>query len=174
MRTRLLVVAALAASALPAAAVELPTRKPGLWELKMLMEGHNLPPQTVQHCIDAATDKLMNTSFGSMTKEACSKQDIEGSGSNFTVDSVCKFGPMTSTTHAVVSGSFDQAYTVKVVSHSQGGPPQMPAETHMTIEAKWLGACAAGQKPGDMMMPGGMKINILDMQAMRGRAQRPR
>jgi hypothetical protein len=33
----------------------------------------------------------------------------------------------------------------------------------MTIEAKWLGACKPGQKPGDIMMPGGMKMNIKDM-----------
>ena len=37
------------------------------------------------------------------------------------------------------------------------------AETHMTIEAKWLGACEAGQKPGDVMMSNGMKMNVLDL-----------
>jgi hypothetical protein len=44
----------------------------------------------------------------------------------------------------------------------------MPADgaSNMTIEAKWLSACAAGQKPGDIIMAGGRKINILDMQRM--------
>ena len=41
----------------------------------------------------------------------------------------------------------------------------MPAETDMTIEAKWLGACKADQKPGDIIMANGMKMNILDMKA---------
>jgi hypothetical protein len=33
----------------------------------------------------------------------------------------------------------------------------------MTVEAKWLGACTADQKPGDMIMGNGMKMNINDM-----------
>jgi hypothetical protein len=37
------------------------------------------------------------------------------------------------------------------------------AQTHMTIEGKRLGACEAGQKPGDVIMTNGFKINVLDM-----------
>jgi hypothetical protein len=33
----------------------------------------------------------------------------------------------------------------------------------MTIEAKWLGACKADQKPSDIMMANGMKMNIHDL-----------
>jgi hypothetical protein len=36
-----------------------------------------------------------------------------------------------------------------------------------TIEAKWLGACKPDQKAGDIMMPGGMKINIKDMEKLK-------
>jgi hypothetical protein len=43
--------------AAPAAALDLPERKAGLWELKMAFEGGNMPAQTAEHCIDA-TDKL--------------------------------------------------------------------------------------------------------------------
>src|SRR6188472_1252651 len=46
--------------AAPAAAIDMPERKAGLWELKMTFEGGSLPPQTVEHCIDAETDKLMS------------------------------------------------------------------------------------------------------------------
>ena len=34
----------------------------------------------------------------------------------------------------------------------------------MTMEGKWLGACAADQKPGDIVMSNGMKINIPELQ----------
>ena len=46
----------------------------------------------------------------------------------------------------------------------------MPAngEMKMTIAAKWLGPCAADQKPGDMIMSNGMKINIRNMPSMGG------
>jgi hypothetical protein len=149
-------------------AAELPTRKAGLWEMKMIFEGRSsLPPQTMQHCVDATTDKLMNSQFGGMSKEACSKQDMQKSGNTITMDSVCKFGPATSTSHAVITGSFDQAYTVKMTSTREGGP-QMPGgapgqQTNMTIEAKWLGPCKPDQKPGDVVMGNGRKMNVLEM-----------
>jgi hypothetical protein len=169
MRHQSICVAAIAMIATPAAALDLPARKAGLWEIKTVMEGHN-QPQVSQHCIDAETDKLMSSIGGDMRKEACSRQDIQKVGPTYVVDSVCKFGPMTSTSHSVVSGDFNSAYTVKVTSKREGGPniPGMPAggTNNMTLEAKWLGACAADQKPGDVIMAGGRKVNIRDMQNM--------
>jgi hypothetical protein len=154
-----------------AAATELPTRKAGLWDLKMAFEGRNLPAQTMQHCVDAQTDKLMNSNFGGMSKDACSKQDVKQSGGTITIDSVCKFGAATTTSHAVVTGSFDSAYTVKVTSTREGGPQAPGARpgqaSTMSIEAKWLGPCKPGQKPGDIVMANGRTMNVLDMQKMR-------
>ena len=63
--------------AAPAAAIDMPERKAGLWELKMTFEGGNLPPQTVEHCIDAETDKLMSATGGSMVQDMCSKPDVQ-------------------------------------------------------------------------------------------------
>jgi hypothetical protein len=34
----------------------------------------------------------------------------------------------------------------------------------MTMDAKWLGPCAADQKPGDIIMSNGMKINVPEME----------
>jgi hypothetical protein len=33
----------------------------------------------------------------------------------------------------------------------------------MVLDAVWQGPCPAGFKPGDMELPGGMKINVLEM-----------
>ena len=33
-------------------------------------------------------------------------------------------------------------------------------ESSMTQEAKWAGACPADMKPGDMIGPNGMKMNL--------------
>jgi Protein of unknown function (DUF3617) len=158
---------------LPAVADELPTRKPGLWELKMAFEGGRMPVQSMQQCTDATTDKLMTNNFGNAGQGACSERHIKTSGSTITVDSVCSFGGAKVTTHAVVTGSFDSAYNVDVISHREGGRP-LPhvapgGKSHMTMNAKWLGPCARGQRPGDIIMPGGMSINVQDMQQrMRG------
>jgi hypothetical protein len=148
----------------PAFAVDMPARKPGLWELKMVFEGGAMPAQTFQHCIDAATDKQMNTVGGGMRTDQCSKQDIKQSGNTLTIDSVCNFGAGNQTSRAVVTGDFNSAYTVKVNAKRDGpAVPGMPAETNMTMESKWLGPCKADQKPGDIVMGNGMKMNINDM-----------
>jgi Protein of unknown function (DUF3617) len=174
MRRQLPIAAAALVLASAANAAELPARKPGLWDMTMVFEGRSLPPQSTQQCVDAATDKLMTANFGNVSQEACAKRDIQNSGSTITVDSVCKFGPMTVTSHAVVTGSFDSAYSIKVNSKREGGPalpagvPGAGGESTMTIAAKWLGPCKADQKPGDMIMPNGMKMNVLDMPKMPG------
>ncbi len=172
MHRRLCLITAAVLIAAPACALDLPTRKAGLWELRMIFEGRNLPPTVMKHCVDAATDKLMNANYGGSNAEHCPKQDMKKSGGTITIDSVCKFGEATTTSHAVVTGSFDSAYNIDVASTRAGGPP-MPgvapgATTHMKIEAKWLGACAAGQKPGDVIMSNGRTMNVLDMQRLRG------
>ena len=156
--------------AAPAFAIDMPPRKAGLWELTMDFGGRPLPATVMKHCIDAATDKLMNAQFGGAAQEACSKQDVKNSGNTITVDSVCNFGDATTTSHAVMTGNFDSAYTVDVTSTREGGRPipgQTPgAATHMKIAAKYLGACEAGQKPGDIVMPNGMKMNVLELPKM--------
>jgi hypothetical protein len=68
----------------------------------------------------------------------------------------------TRTSHIVIAGSFDSAYTLTVTGQTEGQPAGPPA----TVTAKWLGPCAADQKPGDMIMPNGMKMNIQSMQNM--------
>jgi hypothetical protein len=159
-------------ASVPAAALDLPPRKAGLWDIKMNLEGRNLPVTGMQQCVDAETDKLMNSIGGSM-REACSKQDMQKVGNTIVVDSVCKIGEATTTSHGVITGDFNSAYTVKVTSKHTGGPaiPGRPADgtTTMTIEAKWMGACKPDQKPGDIIMSTGMKMNIRDMQNLPGR-----
>jgi hypothetical protein len=167
MRRTFALAAFLLIFAAPAFAIDMPARKPGLWEVKMVIEGLQMPPRVMKQCTDAASDKVMNSNFGGSAQEACSKQDVTKSATGMIIDSVCKFGDNTTATHAVVTGSFDSAYSVDVASTRQGGPP-MPGRaaggaTHMKIEAKWLGACAAGQKPGDVIMANGMTMNVLDV-----------
>jgi hypothetical protein len=154
---------------LPAAdalAVELPVRKAGLWEMKMVRTGSSVPDMTMQHCTDATTDKQMSTSF-SPGKETCAKQDIQKTAAGFVSDTVCSVAGMTITSHAEITGDFNFAYTVKSTSHSEGGPANITRDSTTTVEAKWVGACKADQKPGDIVMPGGMKMNILELDKLK-------
>ena len=150
--------------ATPALAQEMPARKAGLWQMTMTFEGRGAPPQTMQQCIDAATDKSMQDMSAGMRGQSCSRREMKKVGDTIVFDSVCSTGAGTATSHGVVSGDFNSAYTVKINSKREGGPPNMPAETNMSIAAKWLGACKADQKPGDIIMANGMKMNVTDMQ----------
>jgi hypothetical protein len=155
-------------SALAASAVEMPTRKAGLWEMKMVRTGTPMPEMTMQHCTDQTTDKEMSSTFSPMSKDICSKNDIQKTATGYITDSVCTVGGMSVTSHSETSGDFNSAYTVKVTSHSQGGPSNVSRDTTMTLEAKWLGPCKADQKPGDIVMPGGRKMNVKDMEKLKG------
>jgi len=152
--------------ATPALAQEMPARKAGLWQMTMTFEGRGAPPQTMQQCIDAATDKSMQDMSQGVRGQNCSKREMKRDGNTIVFDSVCSMGAGTTTSHGVVSGDFNSAYSIKINSKRAGGPqiPNLPAETNMAIEAKWLGACKTDQKPGDIIMANGMKMNVTDMQ----------
>lgn len=157
----------LAAAATASAETELPIRKAGLWEMKT-QPGGSLPAITMQHCTDETTDKQMSTMFSPMAKEMCSKNEIQKTDTGYVTDSVCKVGAASSTSHSETVGDFNSAYTVKSTSHIEGGPAGAPRDTTTTIEAKWLGTCKPDQKPGDIVMPGGFKMNIKDMEKLKG------
>ena len=154
--------------------MELPTRKAGLWEMKVLRAaGGSTPDMTMQQCTDATTDKKMSTAFAPSGNDTCAKQDIQKSATGYVTDSVCTVGGMTITSHAEITGDFNSAYTVKSTSKNDRAPSGVPRDSTTTIEAKWLGACKADQKPGDIMMPGGMKMNILDLEKMKSMMPKP-
>jgi hypothetical protein len=154
--------------ALDARAVEMPLRKAGLWEMKLVRSGSQLPELTMQHCTDAATDKDMAASFSPMAKEICSRRDIQQTATGYVTDSVCSVAGVSMTSHSEVTGDFNSAYTVKTTSHSERPVGGLPPDTTTTVEAKWMGACKGDQKPGDILMPGGFKLNIKDAEKLKG------
>ena len=96
-----------------AGAVELPVRKAGLWEMKVLRAGSPSPDMTMQQCTDETTDKDMSTAMSPMGKEMCSKQDIQKTATGYVTDSICGIAGVTITSHAEITGDFNSAYTVK-------------------------------------------------------------
>jgi hypothetical protein len=150
-----------------ARADELPIRKPGLWEMKVMRAGSPAPDMTMQHCTDETTDREMSTAFAPMSKEICSKKDIQKTATGFVSDSVCGLAGVSISSHSEIVGDFNSAYTVKTKSHSDGGPAATKGDHETMIVAKWLGACKPDQKPGDIVMPGGMKINLHDMDKLK-------
>jgi Protein of unknown function (DUF3617) len=141
-----------------AQAADAPARKPGLWEVKTVIDGQGRVV-TVQQCIDASTDQMLQSSTGPFSAPLCTEREVKKSDSGMTIDSRCSFGGKAASAHAVVSGSFEAAYTMTVTS--EGG--DLPA-MKMTMEGKWLGVCKADQQPGDVVMANGVKVNIPELQ----------
>jgi hypothetical protein len=146
-------------------AVDVPKRKPGLWEIKMTQTGAGQMPGPIQTCIDEKTDNLMQQQGQQMSKEMCPKNVVRREGNRYVIESECKVGDTRTVTKGVFTGDFNSNYRGDL--HTTYDPPMMGMkETKTTIEAKWTGPCKAGQKPGDVIMPGmpsGMpKINLQD------------
>jgi hypothetical protein len=137
------------------------SRKPGLWEVKTTIENSSALPRVVRQCIDAATDALSQSIAGPFSASVCPERKVDVSPDATTVDSTCSIGGKRASAHAVVTGSFDSAYTMKVTAEGELLPG---GRMTMTMEGKWLGPCTAGQRPGDIIMGNGVTINIPDMQ----------
>jgi len=152
-----------------ARADDLPVRKAGLWEVKMVRTSSPLPEMTMQHCTDETIDKEMNNMVSPMAKQICSKQDIQKTATGFATDSVCSVAGVSIASHSDIVGDFNSAYTVTTTSHSDLGNKGAPRDAVTKIEAKWLGACKPDQKPGDIVMPGGgFKLNVKDLDKLKG------
>jgi hypothetical protein len=144
-----------------AASFDAPKRKSGLWEIQ-ISSGQAKGVHAMQQCIDEKTDDLMKKEMGENQKSQCSKNEMRKEGDKIVAESVCKMQNSTATTRAVFSGRFDSAYKADIKSTYEP-PISGMKESSSVIEAKWLGPCNAGQKPGDIVIPGMPNINIDEM-----------
>ncbi len=156
----------LAAVATALAGPTFPARKPGLWEMRSTEKNGARESISVQQCADAATDKALQE-YGlnqpKMNRKFC-KEDMRNEAGKMLVHTeVCKQSDTTMTRRIVISGDFNVAYRVESHTVYEPAPKPAPRNDDIVAEMRWMGACPAGMKPGDMLMPGGMKMNVVDM-----------
>lgn len=148
-----------------ATAAALPKRKSGLWEISTASSAsarNDKGGMTISMCVDQNSDADWMQGGQQMAQAKCAKQDYKVERDRVTFSSVCNLGKTTATTKGVASGDFNKAY--KVEADSTYEPPiGNMKQASTTITAKWLGPCKAGQRPGDMVMPNGMTVNMNDM-----------
>lgn len=151
-----------------ALADDLPARKPGLWELTRSAPRPKYPPTVQKICLNAATDALLYKVGTAAGHQACSKIDIHRSGNTVEVKSVCQIGASQATTHNLMTLTGDSAYHEDIAIHFDP-PVGKTSDSTTTQDAKWIGACPADMKPGDIvtapspMMPVPLRMNIRDM-----------
>jgi hypothetical protein len=153
---------ALFLGAASAAAIDLPTMKPGLWESSVTREGSPQKMGATKMCMDAAVQKeMMDMGMGTM-KSMCSKNDIRRDGNKVYGNAECKFGEATMKSTSVTTFTSDTAYHTEVKSTTEPPMQGMPSGTTI-IDAKWSGACPAGMQAGDVVLPNGQKVNMRSM-----------
>lgn len=159
---------AMAAAAAAVTAADLPTRKPGLWEITRSSGNPKIPPTVQRVCLDAATDQLLYKVGAGASQKLCSKVDVSSTGGKVIIESQCQLGSSKSSSRSVTIMSGDSAYHTDVTTHYD---PPMYGESGLTFtqDAKWIGSCPADMKPGDLVvepsaiMPTPMRMNLNDM-----------
>lgn len=145
-----------------ASAIDFPTMKPGLWESSMSREGAQQKMSGTKMCMDAAVQKeMMDMGMGTM-KTMCSKNDIRREGNRVYSNAECKFGESTMKSTSVTTFTGDTAYHTEVKS-TYDPPMQGMPSGNTVIDAKWTGACPAGMRAGDVVLPNGTKVNMRTM-----------
>jgi hypothetical protein len=160
-RVRAFAGVALTLTATAGLASDLPTRRPGLWEMSIKSGAE--PAVATRQCIDAATDARLQQAGRGIMGANCSKDVTRRDGARWIGESECRVGQTTITSRSVITGDFQQAFRIETTSRY--APPLMgTAQDTSVVEARWAGPCPAGWKPGDMELPGSkrrMNVNEL-------------
>jgi hypothetical protein len=159
---------AAALSAAPAnaiAAQDLPHRKAGLWRQTLVLAGSNKPAPVTQACSDAASEAKLNLLGQRKDEPRCQSQQFTRNpdGSiGFTIRCAMTMGGQNLNT-GTIRGDLNKSYTITMDSKTTGQPDAwMNTEHRMTIATTWIGACAPGQRGGDMTTADGRTINLTD------------
>jgi hypothetical protein len=154
----------LAFSAEIAQAYELVRRKPGLWELRWYSNDVKasqspLKQNPARMCIDTTTDETLAALY-----DACDPPLFFAFYSpQFTRELVCEaaVADFKTISRAKITFAGDAAYRIEVRTRLE---PALKGEGEYSggREGKWLGACPADMRPGDLIVGDEPKINILE------------
>ena len=149
----------LLATVAPVQANDGPSRKSGLWEMKL--DGVNM---TMQSCVDRAQDNELRAAARAPGKTNCTQRTLKReSATRLVAEYLCKDGAATSVSRLVITGDLDSNFVMEFSSRPE--PAQAGQREHSgRMQGRWLGPCTTGMKPGDMRMPNGMVIPAASMQ----------
>jgi Protein of unknown function (DUF3617) len=160
----------LAGAASVSMAQSMPKVKAGMWENTVVSDaagakGKNEPTKSTMCIDDTVMEQMMKMGQG-MAQTMCSKNTSQISGNKMTGSVECKMGGSTINSTSVTTFNGDTSYRTE--SKSVYTPPLYGMKENLTVtEAKYMGACKAGMKPGDINTMG-ITMNILEMNKMMG------
>lgn len=160
MRNRAVVFAVISASSFVSLAVadSLPTRKAGLWETTLSVNGGGAP-QVSKQCVDASTEESLRGLVGQGgPKGLCAVNTVEKISGGYKLHTECSIAGSSMVTDGSFMGDFEREYKGSLVSVMK---PAMvgTGRTETTIHAVYKGECPSDMKPGDISVNGGAVVN---------------
>ena len=138
------------------------TQKPGLWEVTQNMASMGNMKISTKMCVDATmTDKMASYGMGNQAKDTdCSNKSINRTADGADISMTCTSSGRTTDMHMTIKRVSDTEFTESM--DAKMTPAVAGHDTvSMTMDGKWLGACPAGMKGGDVQVnTAGMNVNI--------------
>ena len=157
----------------PARKSTVPARKAGLWEVTVRSDDLVLRrqgaapqrPQTVQMCTSAEAEPVMLFAVvpaQENCRETKTRLRAKSEGGGYDIATVCYVHDNRVDMHMELRGDLQSAYSgafsVKYAQTPLGNTGRM------LFEGRWLGTCNPGQRQGDMVLPNGITVNVVDDQ----------
>jgi hypothetical protein len=126
---------------------DLPDVKEGLWESSTMMPGAMDKPMRTTMCTSNAVNRKMYEDSHKNANNLCKEVHAERHGAVITQEIECNFGGKVtrSTSVTTLTGNTGMRIELRKADNS----------VESLIETKWVGACPAGMKLGDVTGPDG-------------------
>jgi hypothetical protein len=156
----------------PGFALDFPRRKPGLWEIRnAASENLGMPP--TRFCVGEETDTAKHhLDRVAGDKGSCTIGPFKRVGISWVAESVCKESRSVVVSQSVASGDFQTQYRIDTLVYYSPPLANNKREDKEAVVARYLGPCAQGQRPGDLVVPGMGVLNMSDG-SLRPEAARP-
>jgi hypothetical protein len=129
-----------------------PPTKEGLWETHstQTQQGKTVSDKSVKMCQSKETTESMQSNGEELRKKnECTSNVTRPSANTYVEESRCAKGPNAGSVTKVV-----YTYQGDTASHTEMHMNVDKSETVMIIDAKYVGGCPAGMKPGDLIIDG--------------------
>jgi hypothetical protein len=129
-----------------------PPMKDGLWDAHttQTQQGKTVSDRSVKMCQSKELTRSMQSNAEELRKKnECTSSVTQPSAGTYVEESRCAKGPNAGSVTKVV-----YTYQGDTASHTEMHMKVGNSETVMIIDAKYLGNCPAGMKPGDLVMDG--------------------
>jgi hypothetical protein len=134
---------------------DLPDTKEGLWESSTMMTGATDKPVRTAMCTSNVVSRKVYEDMHNNTKSPCKEIHSERHDSMIVTESECNFSGKVTRSKTTMTLTGNTGYRLEVRKADN------TIET--VIESKWVGACPAGMKLGDVTGPDGkVMMNVLN------------